>query len=146
MANTKLKVYDPAEVLIVFGAITIDGFADGEFLNIVDDEDESSTQFGTDGEAVVTPSNNRGATITITTLQESEANTLLSAQRNLGRNQGGGPVKLPLFIRSNNATFAAELAWIQKGPSRAFGREAGPRDWVLRTNHLISIDAGSAAQ
>lgn len=145
--NTKLKVYDPSEVLVQFGAITVEGYADGTFVVIEDDEDAYSMQVGTDGEAVRSKSNNRGATITITLLQSSSSNDLLSAQHNLDRLSSGGKGIAPLLIKDNNglAIYTAETAWIQKRPSAEFAREATSREWVLRTNNLIPIDAGNNA-
>lgn len=145
--NTQLKVYDPSEVLIQFGAITMEGYADGTFVTVDDDEDAYSLQVGTDGEAVRSKSNNRSGTITLTLLQSSQANTLLSAQHNLDRLSSGGVGIAPLLIKDNNglAIYTAETCWIQKRPSAEFAREATAREWVLRTNNLVSVDGGIVA-
>lgn len=143
--NTNLRVYDPSEILIQFGAITVEGYADGTFVTVEDDEDAYSMQVGTDGEAVRSKSNNRGGTITLSLLQSSAANALLSAQHNLDRLSSGGAGISPLLIKDNNgaAIYTAETAWIQKRPSAEYAREATAREWVIRTNNLISLDGGS---
>ena len=143
--NTNLRTYDASEVQIVVAGVAIEGFADGDFITIEDDEDAYSMQVGTDGEAARSKTNNRGATITISTLQTSAANTALSALHNLDRNSSGGLGIGPFLCddQSGNSLYAAEKCWIQKRPSAVFGREAQGREWIVRTNNLQSNDAGN---
>ena len=145
--NTQLKTYDPAEVIIILGTITWEGFADGEFATLEEDEDAYSMQVGTDGEAARSKSNNRGATFTGTLLHTSLTNSLLSALHNLDRNSTSGVGVVPFMIKdgSGSALHTAETAWIQRAPSRGYGREAGPREWVIRMNNLVSFDGGTPA-
>ena len=143
--NTNLRTYDASEVLIIIAGVTVEGFADGDFIVIEDDEDAYSMQVGTDGEAARSKSNNRGATITINTLQTSAANTLLSVLHNLDRNSSGGVGIGPFLCKDNsgNALHTAEKSWIQKRPTATYGREAQAREWVCRTNNLVAVDAGN---
>ncbi|MCG8433490.1 MAG: DUF3277 family protein [Gammaproteobacteria bacterium] len=145
--NTKLKVYDPSEVSITLGTITVEGYADGTFVTVEDDEDAYSMQVGSDGESTRSKSNNRGATITLTTLQGSSSNDLLSALHNLDRNSSGGAGIRPLLIKDNNGThlYTAETAWVQKRPGSEFAREATGREWTIRTNNLVSLDGSNNA-
>lgn len=143
--NEKLRTYDAGEVQIIVAGVTVEGFADGDFITIEDDEDAFSLQIGTDGEGARSKTNNRGGTMTISTLQTSAANTLLSALHNLDRNSPGGAGIGPFLCKdgSGNAIYAAEKSWIQKRPSATFGREAQAREWLVRTNNLKSNDAGN---
>ena len=141
-----VKAYGPDEVTIVFGAIPISsGYADGDFCTVEFDEDAFSLQVGTDGEGARSKSNNRSATITISLMQTADANDLLSAQHQLDLNSAGGVGIVPLLIadRSGRSLYVAQKAWIQKMPGATFGREAGPREWVIRTNNLIAHTGGN---
>ena len=143
--NTKLRTYDASEVVIIVSGVTIEGFADGDFVVVDDDEDAYTMQVGTDGEAARSKTNNRGATMTINTLQTSAANTQLSVLHNLDRNSSGGAGIGPFLCKDNsgNALYNAENSWIQKRPTATFGREAQAREWVARTNNMQSVDAGN---
>lgn len=144
-SNTNLRTYDPSEVQIIVAGVTVEGFADGDFMTVEDDEDAFSMQVGTDGEAARSKTNNRGGTMTISTLQTSAANTLLSVLHNLDRNTPGGVGIGPFLCKdgSGNALHTAEKCWIQKRPSATYGREAQAREWIVRTNNLVSVDAGN---
>ncbi len=144
MAN--LKTYGGDEVSVVFAGIPITGgLADGDFLTIESDEDAFSLQIGTDGEGTRSKTNNRAATITLSLMQTADANDLLSAQHNLDLNSPGGAGVGPLFVKDNSgrSLYVAEKAWIQKAPTVTFGRDAGPREWVIRTHSLVRGDAGN---
>jgi len=141
-----VKNYAADEVVIAFGAIPVNsGYADGDFVSIEYDEDAFSLQIGTDGEAARSRTNNRAATITISLMQTSDANDLLSAQYNLDVNSAGGAGIVPLLITdtSGRSLFTAEKAWIQKLPDVTYSREAGPREWVIRTNNLVALVGGN---
>lgn len=140
-----LKQYDPKNVLITLGAIPVDGFADGEFVKIENNEDAFTLQVGTDGEATRSRSNNNAAKITITLMQSSLSNDLLSSLHNLDKAVPGGIGCVPLLIKDllGRSLYAAATAWIAKRPSASFAREAGPREWVIETNELIPFDGGN---
>lgn len=141
-----MKVYNPDQVQVVIANIPVtEGLADGEFLRIEYDEDAFTLQVGTDGDATRSRSNNRAATITLTLMQSSPVNDALSALHNLDLNSPGG-AGIGAFLckdGSGRSMFAAEKCWIQKMPAAVYGREAGPREWVIRTNRLDALHGGN---
>lgn len=140
-----VKPYDAKQVLITLGAIPISGFADGSFVKIENNEDAFTLQIGTDGEGTRSRTNNDSATVTFTLMQSSLSNDLLSALHNLDKTLPGGGGIVPLLIKdlSGRSLYLAQTAWIKKRPSAEFGREAGPREWVVETDKLIPFDAGN---
>lgn len=141
-----LKIYGPDEVSIIFNGILVnEGLADGTFVKIEQDEDSFSLTVGTDGEATRSKTNNRSHTITFTVMQSSDCNDLLSAMHTLDINTPGGAGVGPLLIKdgSGSSIYVAEKSWIQKPPAAEFGREAGPREWTIRTNNLIRLDGSN---
>lgn len=135
------KVYNPKEVVIVFGPIIVTGFADGTFLSVDFNEDAYSLQVGTDGEGTRSRTNNESATVTFTTMQSSDTNDLLSALHQVDKNTPGGDGIVPLLIKDlqGSSLYAAETAWIKKAPTSEFGREAGPREWTIETDKLVAF-------
>lgn len=141
-----VKIYDPDQVTIVFGATIIgSGWADGTFVSVEQDEDAFSLYVGTDGEGTRAKSNNASATITFTLAQSALANDLLSAQYNLDLLTPGGVGVVPLLVKdgSGRSLFAAESAWIQKPPRAEYGREVGTREWTIRTDSLVQFHGGN---
>lgn len=145
MANP--KVYLAGEVIIAVGPVLIDsGYADGEFLRIENESDDTEDVAGTDGEVAVSRTNDRRATITIMLLQTADANQGLSILSNLARNAPGmaGAI-VPVLVSDPNglALHAAENAWVQRPPDVSYDRTATTREWAVRCANLIRNDGGS---
>lgn len=140
-----VKQYDPAKILITFGAIPISGFAPGTFLKIDASEDAFTLQVGADGEACRTRTNNNSGSVEISLLQSSRVNDLLSQQHELDKISINGLGCVPLLIKDLQGGFiaSAQKAWIRKRPSAEFGDAASARTWVIDTDDLRVIDAGS---
>lgn len=140
-----LRVYDPKLVIITLGSIPMSGFADGTFLNVDYNEDAFSLQVGSDGEGTRTRSNNNSARVSISLMQSSASNDLLSALHELDKAAPGGIGAVPLLIKdlSGRSLFVAEKAWIVKAPAAEFGREAAAREWVIETDDLKAFHGGN---
>lgn len=139
-------VYDPNEITIMVCGIPIEGgFADGSFVEVDQDSDDFDDVVGTDGDVTRSKTNDRRATVTLTLMQSSEANALLSALNNLDRKQSNGAGVGPLLIKDNQGTslYAAEKSWIAKPPTAGFDKKAGPREWKIRVADLERFDGGN---
>lgn len=142
-----VKVYNPDEMTIAVGPVLIDrGFADGEFLRVEDESDDTEDVAGTDGEVAVSRTNDRRATVTIILLQTAEANLGLSTLSNLARSAPGmaGAI-VPLLISDRNGAtlYTAENCWVQRPPDASFDRTAQSREWTVRCANLIRVDGGN---
>lgn len=133
------KVYDPDQVTVTIAGILIGGFADGQFIQIEKDTQDFQDVVGTDGEVVRSKSNDKRATVTISLIQTSASNQLLSALLAADKASANGAGVGPLLIRDRSGTslFTAENAWISKSPSVTFDRTATSREWEIRCAHLI---------
>ncbi len=140
-----LKTYDASEVALVFAGNIIDGFADGTFVSVDQNEDSFSLVVGSDGEGARSKNNNRSGTITFTLLQTSESNGFLAAQHNLDILSANGDGIGALIVKdgSGNSLYTADLAWVRKPPTAEFGREVVSREWVLETHELINLTLGN---
>lgn len=140
-----LKVYEPDRVVITLGTILMSGFADGTFVTIDNNEDAFTLQMGTDGDGTRSKSNNQSATISVSLMQSSDTNILMSALHNTDINTPGGDGIVPLLIKDLEGTtlYTAEKAWIKKAPSAEFAREATAREWTIETDKLVRVDGGN---
>ncbi len=139
-------VYDPNEMTIVVAGIPIEGgFADGAFIEVVQESDDFVEVVGADGDVTRSKSNDRRATITISLMQSAEANALLSALSTLDVNTSNGAGVGPMLIKDNQGTtvFSAEKSWIAKGPDAAFDKTAGARAWKIRVAKLVRFDGSN---
>lgn len=142
-----VKVYNSDEVTIAIGPVLItSGFADGEFLRIEDETDDTEDVAGTDGEVAVSRTNDRRATITVMLLQTADANEGLSVLSNLTRFAAGmaGAI-VPTLVRDQNGAFVAtaENSWVQRPPDAGFDRTATTREWPVRCANLVRNDGGN---
>ncbi len=132
--------YDPSAVSMFFGVIEMSGFAADAAITIEHDENDWELVIGVDGEGTRSKTSNKSATITVSLMQSSSVNTLLSAARLLDLVTPGGGGGLPILVKDGSGTslFACETAWIEKAPSAEFSREASTREWKFRTDNMLA--------
>lgn len=126
-----VKTYSPKKVqLIVLGNI-ISGFAAGTFIVASREVDAFTKILGGDGEVARTQSANRSGEVTITLLQTSGSNDILSAIAVADELAGTGIG--PIIIKDTGGStvlFSGE-GWIRKQPDVEFADEAGDREWII---------------
>jgi hypothetical protein len=139
-----LKVYDPKDVTVIFGPTgQITGYADGTFVTIEKNEEAFALQVGTDGEGTRSKSNNQSGRITISLMQSSASNDILSTIHTADLEVGTGVFPLLVKDLQGNSIFEASQAWITSFPSSEYGREAAAREWVIETDQLIMFPGGN---
>ncbi|MDP8078335.1 phage structural protein [Phocoenobacter skyensis] len=129
-----LKTYSPDRVIVTFGAHTVKGFADGEFISVEQMSDGITSESGADGEVARAMSTDKRMKVKITLQQTSDSNYFFSDVYD--RDQiSGGAVVLPISItdKRGKSLFAAAQAWIIKKPSSSFGKELNTREWEIET-------------
>ena len=136
-----VRTYDPASVSMFYGEIPISGFAQDAAISVEHDEDDWTLVVGVDGEGTRSKTSNASATITVSLMQSSTTNALLTAARNLDVLAPGGVGGKALLIKDGSGTtlFSAVTAWIQKPPTAELNREASTREWVFRTDNLVAF-------
>src|SRR6266566_1512244 len=113
--------YNPAEVDLVFGPVKVEGFADGEFVSLDQEEDTFLKVVGADGELARSLNANDATVITFKLLQTSISNTLLSGLLQLDKLTGGrSPQAILIKDRSGFTIQAFQYGWIVKPPAQSF--------------------------
>jgi len=132
-----VKTYDPKQVQLIIGGAPIGGFADGEFISVERDEDTFTKVAGADGEVSRSKSNNKMGELTVTLLQTSASNAILSAFMLADELSNSGVI--PIFIKDSLGTttlFSAE-GWVKKPPAVSYDKELTDREWTF---DLANVD------
>lgn len=145
--NKTLRQYHADELLITLGPVIINGgFADGEFLRVEQDTEDTTDVVGSDGEVAVSRTNDRRATATIMLLQTAAANDGLSILSNLAKEakaMAGAIVPFAVKDLNGRTLLFGANAWVSKAPDRTFDRGATANEWSIRIAHLVRYDGGN---
>lgn len=127
-----MKTYDPSAVDVIFGGLTITGFAE-DIAEIDSAEEGYSTVVGADGIVTRVKNENTMCRVIFKLAQYSESNALLTAMYHVDRAAPGGAGVVPILIRDKNGTslFASDKAWIVKLPPETYGKTATAREWLI---------------
>ncbi|MFZ7141562.1 phage structural protein [Avibacterium avium] len=128
-----LATYAPDEVSIVIGATIATGFADGTFIDIEEISDGVSSVAGADGEVARTTSADPRKKVTLTLLQTSSTNDVLSALYAADKVSKNATFPIAVKDLRGRSLFAASTAWITKSAKLELGKEIGSREWVIET-------------
>lgn len=127
----KLSTYDAKQVKVLFGGIPLGGYAAGTFVTIERVSDAWEDESGADGETVRIKSNDKRATMTLTLLQTSDSNDVLSASANLDELSNGGVVPVAVSEINSTTTVFSGKAWVKKQANIEYGKEISNREWVI---------------
>ncbi|MNS39532.1 hypothetical protein D3C72_718190 [compost metagenome] len=138
-----MKTYDPKAVTITVGGFIMSGFAEDRMVNVARMNDTWTLKTGTDGEGTRSKSNDKSGEVTISLMETSESNAVLTAFAKADEYTNNGT--FPLLVRDNNAEsyYVATRAWVVKPPEADKGREAGVREWKIQTDHLEWVEFGT---
>lgn len=125
--------YDFKAVNLIVGIKEIEGFEDGSEIVAERNEDSFTSKVDVDGNVTRSRSNNKMGKITFTLSQFSSSNAYLQTLANLDEASGAGVVPSKITDKSNpsNENVIATQSWIVKPSSKSYGRESGPREWVI---------------
>jgi hypothetical protein len=143
MANPLVTSFDPKKVIIIFGGMPIDGYADGAFAEIAANSADGFTkQVGADGEVARAQSNDNTHSLTITLMQSSLSNQALSTIRNTDKLTGKSLLPLSITDMNGGSLFTWPQAWIHGDPTWGYGKELSERQWVLDTGQATATNFG----
>ena len=138
-----MKQWDPANVVVSFLGAILSGFADGTFIQAARNEDTWTLTKGADGEGARTRNRNGSGRITLTLLQTSLSNDVLSAAVEFDELTGEGVG--PFIVKDTGGTFlgVAANAWIVKPADGELAKTLSNREWVFECDHLDIIGGGT---
>ena len=132
-----VATYDPGEVQCIIGGTPISGYADGTFVNLAWASDLFTKTVGADGEVSRAKSNDRTGTLTLTLLQTSASNDVLSGYAEADRLSNSGVV--PVLIKdASGRTLLLATGWVGRYPDVNFAKDDQQRAWQI---HLAQVNA-----
>lgn len=126
-----LKTYDAKRVQIVFGPLSLSGFAEDSMITLTPESEIFTAKVGCDGQTTRSRSNNDNYKATVRFMQTSDARHKL--QELTLRNSALTPVTYPFKLVSldTGETYESAEAYVERLPDAEFGREAGEREYTL---------------
>jgi len=137
-----MKTYDPKKVIVVFGGVSITGYADGTFVSVAPATERFSKVVGADGEVARARSNDNTHEVTITLMQTSASNDDLADISGQDRDSNSGVRSLTIKDISGKTLMFWPEAWIRQTPNVEFAKTAGERGWVFDTGQITTEDLG----
>lgn len=138
-----VRTYDPADVIVSIGGVPMSGYADGTFVTVARDEDAFTKVSGADGEVSRAKSNNRSGMLTLTLLQTSMSNNVLSAFALADEIANAGIVPVLVKEIGTSTILMSGEGWIKKFPDVAFSKDVETREWVLDLATLNMFEGGN---
>jgi len=119
------------------------GRGSDEFIRFEQQEQDYTYKAGIDGEGCFSQSNNRYTIATLTMMQTSAGNAVLSALVKAGNLVAGGSMG-PFYFedRLGNTKVISSAAVLLKMPDEVFGRESGEVTWEIGLHQPERIVGG----
>jgi len=138
-----VKTYDPKKCLVIIGGVPMSGFGEDTFVAVARDEDAFTKVVGADGEVSRSKSANRAGSLTLTLMQTSLSNDVLSALAAADELDGRGVVPVLIKDLTGTTTLFAAHGWIRKVPDVELGKDIGTREWVIDTADMDVFVGGT---
>jgi hypothetical protein len=138
-----VPTHRPQDVTVAFAGVPISGFAPGTYVSWERNNDSFNLAVGSAGEGGRAASGDKSGTVTVTLLQTSTVNGVLSALMNADELTGDGVGLLLVKDLSGATVVSAAAAWIRKHPAGELSNELTNREWVFETNELEIFDGGN---
>jgi len=140
----RIDTYDPKDIIITVAGAIITGYAQDTFVQVDRESNQVEDEVGAEGDVARRMTNDKRGSITITLLQTSPANLILSGLARVDQLSGDGI--FPVLVKDNrgNDLHVAPNSWIQKMPQTSYRAGIETREWVIRTSNLQMIVGGAA--
>lgn len=137
-----LKTFDPKKVVVTWGGIVMTDYANGTFVEITQEDNYEPVE-GADGSENRVNKNRNGADCTITLMQQSATNDLLSTAFLIDKNTNTG-VK-PFLIKDLHGTslYFSQAAYIKKLADASEADSVSNRQWVFRLTQVVGYVGGN---
>lgn len=139
--------YSPEDVqILIAGVYSVEGLAEGNFIEITKDTQPMQTSRSTDGMVVRKHTTNNSYTINLTLYSASPANDLLTKLWQV--DEITGMAKFPLFIKDSSGTgfFFSTTTWIENLPPLVYSTDVTTRVWTFRSSEgIINIGGNDSA-
>lgn len=126
-----LHTYDPKLLVVTFSGVPLLGFADGTFLTVERSEDMWNEVTGADGITSRAKTNNKSGLATLTLVQTSPSNDVLSALAQADEDFNTGVRPFTATDLEGTTKIFSALGYVKRIPSSEYGKEITNREWQL---------------
>lgn len=139
------RYFDPKQFNVVFGGVTMAGYSESTMAKFEFDTESMSDVVGVDGEVTRSQNMDRRAKLTVSLMQTSPVNDLLSAMYLAGRAGANGADVAAARVEDLNGrlVIAAPEAWIMDTPKPTYAKTAAEYEWVIRLANCEAFFGGS---
>lgn len=135
-----VRHYDLDQVLVMVLGIPVTEFADGDSVKVTFAEDDWVVTQGHHGSVIRSKKPNSVAELTLTLMQGSPANQLLSLAAKSDLLTGLGVGQSSITDTNGTSYAAAPYCWLKKRPDLNLSTEPGSTEWVFTmANADISV-------
>lgn len=135
--------FRPQDVTVVFAGIPISGFAKGTFVSWARNSDSFTPSVGSAGEGGRAASGDKSGSVTLTTMQTSPVNGVLSALAKADEETGDGVGLLAIKDLSGLSIITGPEAWLRKPADGELSNELTNREWIFDMIELEIFDGGN---
>ena len=128
---SNLYTFDPAQVSVIIGGVEMNGFSDGTFIEVSVNGKDWELLSGADGDIVRAKKQNRISTLSLTLLQSSGCNDILSAWRVIDKSTLSGAVAVQIRDRTGSTIISADYSFIMQPPVVKFSEGIEKRTWTI---------------
>jgi len=136
-----VKTYDPRGIVISIAGLLIQrGFAEDSMVKVAFTSPRFESKVGVDGEVTRARLHDRRATATLSLMQSSDGNDILSAllRRDTVALPGAGVGSFLMRDLQGTTLVFASAAWVKGIPEVEYGKSVGTRAWEIE---LADCDA-----
>lgn len=145
-----LLTYSAKDVILTIdlgnGAVAIDGYADGSFVNVSYSEDLWGLGVGARGDGVRSATNNDSGEIVVRLMRNSPGNLYLGQCVNADKQDRSGKFKMFIKDNSTGVYHTSNEAWVQKRPGGDYQMDHQPIEWTIRCLKMETVYPESLAQ
>ena len=128
---SNLYTFDPAQVSVIIGGVEMSGFSDGTFVEVSVNGKDWEILSGADGDIVRAKKQNRISTLSLTLLQSSHCNDILSAWRVIDKSTLSGAVAAQIKDKTGSTIISADYSFIMQPPAVTFSDGIEKRTWTI---------------
>jgi hypothetical protein len=140
MENPLVSTYDPKKVILTFGATPISDYGEDSMIEVSRSSERFTRKEGADGAVVRSKKATDCHDVTITLLQTSLSNNVLSIQAAIDKETGTGMLPLTITDVNSGAVKMWPQAWVEMPQSETFAADVGERQWVFHTGNIAKDD------
>jgi hypothetical protein len=138
-----VATYQPDLVTVAFNGVPITGFAPDTFISAERNNDSWSLSVGSGGDATRAKMGDKSGRVTLTLLDSSASNAVLSAIQQTDQAAGTGVGALLVKDLSGADVVTAGTAWIVRPPTLEKASASSNREWVFESDNLEIFAGGN---